>query len=201
MDRTKHRRHPRAKTGTGTWLSAGACVCIVGLWVIGGFWGVALNVHRTTWSIEMSCSWGIAEISAFSANAETSVRSAVEVHAYSLSRREAELSARGLASDRHRYGFTMPFLRTGHGNQPLIFHIELPYWLGLICVWAANDVRRYVRRYIFARPKLGCCALCGYDLTGNTSGRCPECGHAAKNRDMRDTGEATKGDSGDRGQP
>lgn len=27
-------------------------------------------------------------------------------------------------------------------------------------------------------PPPGCCAHCGYDLTGNTSGRCPECGRA-----------------------
>ena len=26
------------------------------------------------------------------------------------------------------------------------------------------------------RPKPGCCSSCGYDLTGNVSGRCPECG-------------------------
>ena len=28
------------------------------------------------------------------------------------------------------------------------------------------------------RPKAGYCAQCGYNLTGNTSGRCPECGVA-----------------------
>jgi tRNA(Ile2) C34 agmatinyltransferase TiaS len=36
--------------------------------------------------------------------------------------------------------------------------------------------------YVFFRlrplrnPKPGICANCGYDLTGNASGRCPECG-------------------------
>ena len=29
------------------------------------------------------------------------------------------------------------------------------------------------------RPRPGRCAGCGYDLTGNTSGRCPECGRKA----------------------
>jgi hypothetical protein len=29
---------------------------------------------------------------------------------------------------------------------------------------------------IKCRPKRGCCAKCNYDLTGNVSGRCPECG-------------------------
>jgi hypothetical protein len=25
-------------------------------------------------------------------------------------------------------------------------------------------------------PRVGHCAYCGYDLRGNTAGRCPECG-------------------------
>jgi hypothetical protein len=28
----------------------------------------------------------------------------------------------------------------------------------------------------FRDNPVGCCQTCGYDLTGNTSGRCPECG-------------------------
>ena len=28
----------------------------------------------------------------------------------------------------------------------------------------------------FQRVRLGCCSCCGYNLTANTSGRCPECG-------------------------
>ncbi|MCC6358656.1 MAG: hypothetical protein IT450_07930 [Phycisphaerales bacterium] len=28
------------------------------------------------------------------------------------------------------------------------------------------------------RPRPGCCSACGYDLTGNVSGTCPECGRA-----------------------
>lgn len=27
-----------------------------------------------------------------------------------------------------------------------------------------------------AQPPAGCCGACGYDLTGNESGTCPECG-------------------------
>jgi hypothetical protein len=37
------------------------------------------------------------------------------------------------------------------------------------CIWVCLRRRRRRRR-----P--GCCVMCGYDLTGNVSGRCPECG-------------------------
>ena len=35
-------------------------------------------------------------------------------------------------------------------------------------LWRLADARE--------RRQLGCCPACGYDLTGNVSGRCPECG-------------------------
>jgi hypothetical protein len=33
-------------------------------------------------------------------------------------------------------------------------------------------------RHLAKRASAGHCARCGYDLTGNVSGICPECGHA-----------------------
>ena len=49
-----------------------------------------------------------------------------------------------------------------------------PFWIPLVLIalptgflfW--SDHRR--------RMRAGCCGKCGYDLTGNTTGRCPECG-------------------------
>jgi len=45
--------------------------------------------------------------------------------------------------------------------------------LSLLCGYATYPIRR--RR---KRRKLGLCLKCGYDLTGNTSGKCPECNTA-----------------------
>ena len=39
-----------------------------------------------------------------------------------------------------------------------------------LCVLVRGPIRRGIRR------RRGCCAWCGYDLTGNVSGVCPECG-------------------------
>ncbi len=59
----------------------------------------------------------------------------------------------------------------------------LPFWfLTLtsspgILIPAAYTVIYCVRRR--ARRRGGCCVACGYNLTGNMSGRCPECGETA----------------------
>lgn len=56
--------------------------------------------------------------------------------------------------------------------------VMLPYWLFLIpaAVVPGIQFRRWYRAR--TRPRTGCCLACGYDLTGNTSGVCPECGTA-----------------------
>jgi hypothetical protein len=55
--------------------------------------------------------------------------------------------------------------------------VQLPFWFLILVVSAypayallTGPIRRYIRR---AR---GSCVKCAYNLTGNTSGVCPECG-------------------------
>ncbi len=58
--------------------------------------------------------------------------------------------------------------------------VDLPRWTSLLALillgtypittYARGPLRRYNRR------RNGCCIDCGYDLTGNESGVCPECG-------------------------
>lgn len=50
-------------------------------------------------------------------------------------------------------------------------HAELGMLSGLIAILTATLLFRPP-----PIPKPGCCSGCGYDLTGNTSGVCPECG-------------------------
>jgi hypothetical protein len=47
----------------------------------------------------------------------------------------------------------------------------------------ARIVSHFVRDSPRKRRSLGLCERCGYDLTGNTSGACPECGAACKAAD------------------
>lgn len=58
-----------------------------------------------------------------------------------------------------------------------ILHVHLIIPLGLVCI-VAIGVRAIVKRVREAREREGLCESCGYNLTGNTSGVCPECGTA-----------------------
>jgi hypothetical protein len=59
-----------------------------------------------------------------------------------------------------------------------------PRWLlaAVLCVlallvWTPSMVRHF-RRFRYRRANR--CPRCGYDLTGNVSGQCPECGAAVR---------------------
>lgn len=73
----------------------------------------------------------------------------------------------------------------------------LPYWAAFLILWLPSAVlalaafglaaaaKRVVRVRVFRRRiEAACCGVCGYDLTGNISGRCPECGEAAPEQEM-----------------
>lgn len=66
------------------------------------------------------------------------------------------------------------------GIAPGILAAEFPVWVvAAVCGASAITVWSLRRR---RRSAPGCCVHCGYDLTGNTSGRCPECGCAVAER-------------------
>jgi len=52
--------------------------------------------------------------------------------------------------------------------------IQIPHWLPNLIVWSLFLILWLCRR----RYPIGHCQSCGYDLTGNESGKCPECNRA-----------------------
>lgn len=80
-------------------------------------------------------------------------------------------------------------LRLGHRWASFVFvaRREIPFaldlsmlsaisvGLGLLCRWTAIGRQRFERR---RTARVGRCLVCSYDLTGNVSGTCPECGTA-----------------------
>ena len=77
-----------------------------------------------------------------------------------------------------RWGFT---IQTGAlaGEDPPINRVflSMPLWFPIV-LFASYPVLAFIRgplrRYL--RRRKGLCLSCGYDLTGNVSGVCPECG-------------------------
>ena len=64
----------------------------------------------------------------------------------------------------------------GHGYMSLI----LPLWL-LLSLTATPTAWLFHRDRRSQRIRPGCCLRCGYNLTGNTSGVCSECGYHSEN--------------------
>ena len=75
--------------------------------------------------------------------------------------------------------FSLPhFHRAGSSHWYLEFPLYLPFLvlatsLAALCVYPRLTRRRWRRKH-------GLCVSCGYDLTGNVSGRCPECGETTE---------------------
>ncbi len=90
------------------------------------------------------------------------------------------LMSSGLACRMSKYAMVGAFaplalsLPAAYGMMPesLRSALQVGSLLVMVCAFApvVVDIRQ--------RPKVGHCAHCGYDLTGNASGRCPECGTA-----------------------
>jgi hypothetical protein len=69
--------------------------------------------------------------------------------------------------------------RVNHGGPYAI--LSLAYWPPLVLIGVPSVFTLWIRRRRRReRQKNGWCLHCGYNLTGNTGGMCPECGGKAK---------------------
>lgn len=161
-----------------TAMSLLACLAAAGLWVRAHF--VCEMVHLRTggrWFFLVNYpnriglgGWDRAE--------HDPVRALPRARTYQ--RRSAEYAAGELqraGHDARRYvGFAgLAFL---HGDAGLrsAWQVTVPYWLVLLGFGFAPARRGW--RALRRRPPPGHCPRCAYDLTGNVSGTCPECGAA-----------------------
>lgn len=63
---------------------------------------------------------------------------------------------------------------------PSYWTVIVPFWLAasVSCLLPLRAIAVWWRRHRRGRPQAGACRRCRYDLTGNLSGVCPECGSA-----------------------
>jgi hypothetical protein len=108
-------------------------------------------------------------------------------------------SRKARGDDRRRYGrmnllwgmgFTVlmcgqavfSFRQTGNGTLGLTIMLPilaLALVMGIVGLWNMQTDRYFWKMY---DHDPGFCGRCGYDLTGNTSGVCPECGWKLPNK-------------------
>ena len=73
-----------------------------------------------------------------------------------------------------RLGFALQFFRWKADSPSLRGSVLCPHWFAATPL--ALFVGRRLRRVRSTRVPPGTCPTCGYNLTGNVSGVCPECG-------------------------
>jgi hypothetical protein len=94
------------------------------------------------------------------------------------------------------YRHALHFERHGSGNldrNGVVENLELTYWYSasdwfLLLIFAVLPALWLRKRMSRLRLKDGMCPSCGYDLTGNVSGVCPECGKLISKREILKAG-------------
>jgi len=188
----------RKKLAFAATLSLAAAVGITALWVRGARSGDTIHLNRSELRTDRVTVRNLELISASGGFKFARVEQDISIASGMLESRDAVWWER--QTDRPSYPFAGPLgaddkgsVHTWHGfelqsrispefNRPTKIRdasVTFPDWcplavLGLFPVmWLARGVHRLRSR---RRRRRGHCAACGYNLTGNTSGVCPECG-------------------------
>ncbi|MCP4250687.1 MAG: hypothetical protein GY778_26905 [bacterium] len=143
------------------------------LWIVGYYrplWATFEDDERGT-GIRLHSSWGQLGVVTWvenyrlprSAHGEPGSRYVFHLNHLGFCISQKEWVEKGLFS-KHLYGRRLTF-------------ILFPHWFVFLC-FAAYPAAVLVRGPLrcWRRRRKGCCITCGYDVTGNMSGRCPECG-------------------------
>ncbi len=139
-------RHHRLRSVL-KWSSALIAVVIVGIWVA-SVWFVAVTYTGSSFMLGFAHGFCWFKQDAF------------------LPRWVVQWAA---ADHKAAYGMFLPEVQRQNG----ILTVGVPLWIPFVCVAALTAIFFVKDR---RRIPPGHCPACGYNLTGNVSGRCPECG-------------------------
>lgn len=104
----------------------------------------------------------------------------VQDSGFSSMTRGLDLPNKGSIIYRHLVHFDIHWRRSMYGAGDEWSAISFPLWAPFLAFAAFPGlafIRGPLRRW--RRRRRGLCVKCGYDLTGNTTGTCPECGYTA----------------------
>ncbi len=148
------------------WVCAGGSGIIAVLWLISLFAAPTVRWQHAAGKTAVVVRHGKVALLAVEATPPWSAEDAAIVD------RWTDLLKQSLADDQ---GFVWPhtrFLDLSHNYYAGYRLTVVPLWLPLLSLLAATSALWWLDRQ---RGRSGYCR-CGYDLTGNVSGRCPECG-------------------------
>jgi len=160
------------------WTGVGLCILILGIWLASlrwsfhsyGYRGVGIIVGQVTltqWAGQQaSFNQSLANTPSYQMRQGYLIQQVPTAHMADF-----------------RYGFMLPKIRYYYLNGTYhSWELSLPLWLPLLLtaiptawLWHRD------RRLISCSPDHLLCSGCGYDLTGNTSGVCSECGERRPN--------------------
>ena len=154
----------------------------VGLWV-DGYYYASLFSHEST----ESSTGVLSERGILSIGLDRTIGWAAKEPGWSFGRLNKLLDTAALPSEfYHSYalGFGLNWGKTPHSDTYLTYGVCFPHWI-LTLIFAVLPAIWFVQwRKRRRLASIGNCPSCGYDLTANTTGVCPECGEGVE-------GEAT----------
>ncbi len=161
MKKPKWRQHLR---GTCKWGGVTLCVLISGLWIYSAFRAIVWARHYPDGSTTMMI------IAGGTVTNETGIPPILSI---SMAGPIASITSEWTIMPIDPpvwYGIAPPIMLGAHG-----FHI-FRLWIPLIIIAPPTISLFCYDTRTRRRKRLGQCITCGYDLTGNQSGTCPECG-------------------------
>lgn len=143
------------------WVGLLSCVLLVAAFAVSGRWHIGYMVQRGPFVAQVALDEGFLRIYWWSDVPLGQVPTGWDVYDLQTWRFDSRL---------------LPFLSDQIGSASLD-NVGVPLYLlflglvgGTVLCWRADR----------PTPAVGICPRCGYDLTGNVSGRCPECGCAIR---------------------
>ena len=141
-------RRPSRLSRVAKWMGLGVCVVTLAVWAL------STRFHLTYWQSDLSF-----KVTAFHGRIE-----------FTLSKYSTSWAGSpGLSWG--RVPFYGGFVPPGYWDGGMRKWLKLPFWLLVIAALIPTCILWYRDR----RPRKGHCTNCGYNLTGNESGMCPEC--------------------------